>query len=87
MEKVGAPGLLAGCENRGFRRKITMIPPGPRFLEFFGSFQKQGRFVLQRGDCKRYCVDGKFVCASEVWPAEQVRAHMEAVVPELGHWK
>ena len=56
-------------------------------MEFFGSFQKQGRFVLQRGDCKRYCVDGKFVCASEVWPAEQVRAHMEAVVPELGHWK
>ena len=25
--------------------------------------------------------------ASESWPAEQVRAHMEAVVPELKHWK
>ena len=25
--------------------------------------------------------------ASEVWPAEQVRAHMEAVVPGLKHWK
>ena len=25
--------------------------------------------------------------ASEGWPAEQVRAHMEAVVPELKHWK
>ncbi len=25
--------------------------------------------------------------ASEVWTAEQVRAHMEAVVPELKHWK
>ena len=25
--------------------------------------------------------------ASEAWPAEQVRAHMEAVVPGLKHWK
>ena len=25
--------------------------------------------------------------ANESWPAEQVRAHMEAVVPELKHWK
>ena len=84
MEEVGAPGLLAGRENRGLRREIPMIPPG---APVFGIFRKQGSFVLQRGNCKRYCVDGKFVCASEAWPAEQVRAHMEAVVPELGHWK
>ena len=25
--------------------------------------------------------------ASESWPEEQVRAHMEAVLPELAHWK
>ena len=25
--------------------------------------------------------------ASEAWPAEQVRAHMEAVVPGLKHWR
>ena len=25
--------------------------------------------------------------ATESWPAEQVRAHMEAVVPKLRHWK
>ena len=25
--------------------------------------------------------------ASEQWPPEQVRAHMEAVVPQLKHWK
>ncbi len=25
--------------------------------------------------------------ASDQWPAEQVRAHMEAVVPQLKHWK
>ena len=30
-----------------------------------------------------FCVEHM---ASEKWPAEQVRAHMEAVVPKLGHW-
>ena len=25
--------------------------------------------------------------ANENWPAKQVRAHMEAVVPNLKHWK
>lgn len=25
--------------------------------------------------------------ASDSWPAEQVRAHMEAIVPNLKHWK
>lgn len=25
--------------------------------------------------------------ATADWPAEQVRAHMEAVVPQLKHWK
>lgn len=25
--------------------------------------------------------------ASESWPAEQIRAHMEAMVPNLAHWK
>lgn len=25
--------------------------------------------------------------ATEKWPEEQVRAHMEAVVPKLNHWK
>ena len=25
--------------------------------------------------------------ASEAWPEEQVRAHMQAVVPGLKHWK
>ena len=25
--------------------------------------------------------------ASESWPAEQVRAHMESMVPNLAHWK
>ena len=31
-----------------------------------------------------FCVEHM---ASEAWPKEQVRAHMEAVVPTLKHWK
>ena len=31
-----------------------------------------------------FCVEHM---SSESWPAEQVRAHMEAVVSELRHWK
>ena len=31
-----------------------------------------------------FCVEHM---ANENWPKEQVRAHMEAVVPELKHWK
>ena len=51
--------------------------------------------------CKWCYTDGEFMysskeqlidfcvahMASEQWPAEQVRAHMEAVVPHLKHWK
>ena len=31
-----------------------------------------------------FCVEHM---ATETWPKEQVRAHMEAVVPLLKHWK
>lgn len=31
-----------------------------------------------------FCVEHM---ASDAWPREQVRAHMEAVVPNLKHWK
>lgn len=31
-----------------------------------------------------FCVEHM---ANENWPAEQVRAHMEAVIPKLNHWK
>ena len=31
-----------------------------------------------------FCVEHM---ATEAWPAAQVRAHMEAVVPQLRHWK
>ena len=57
---------------------------------------------LQKTDYCKWCyADGEFkysskeqlidFCvehmATEEWPAEQVRAHMESVVPGLKHWK
>ena len=63
------------------------------------SREKDG--ALNEEYCKWCYKDGKFVysskeqlidfcvehMANENWPKEQVRAHMEAVVPELKHWK
>ena len=57
--------------------------------------------ALNEEYCKWCYTDGEFKYASkeqlidfcvehmssESWPAEQVRAHMEAVVPGLRHWK
>ena len=51
--------------------------------------------------CKWCYADGKFTyeskeqlidfcvehLASDAWPKEQVRAHMEAVLPTLKHWR
>ena len=35
-------------------------------------------------ELRDFCVEHM---ATKEWPAEQVRAHMEAVVPNLKHWK
>ena len=57
--------------------------------------------TLNEEYCKWCYADGKFrysspeelidFCvsrmATDAWPEEQVRAHMEAVVPQLKHWK
>lgn len=40
--------------------------------------------VYQLGQLIDFCAEH---LANENWPAEQVRAHMEAVVPNLKHWK
>ncbi|MBQ9558034.1 MAG: helix-turn-helix domain-containing protein [Clostridia bacterium] len=56
---------------------------------------------LNEDYCKWCYADGKFTyssmeqlidfcsehLATESWPAEQIRAHMEATLPRLGHWK
>ena len=65
------------------------------------SISREADGFLNEDYCKWCYADGEFkydseqqlidFCvehmASESWPAEQVRAHMEAVVPQLRHWK
>ncbi len=65
------------------------------------SIRREKDGALNEEYCKWCYEDGKFVysskeqlidfcvehMANENWPKEQVRAHMEAVVPELKHWK
>ena len=43
-----------------------------------------GKVVTTKEQLIDFCVEH---LANENWPAEQVRAHMEAVVPNLKHWK
>ena len=66
-----------------------------------GTISKEPDGDFNEAYCKWCYVDGVFTykskeqlidfcvghMANENWPAEQVRAHMEAVVPKLNHWK
>ena len=66
-----------------------------------GTISKETDGDFNEASCKWCYVDGVFTykskeqlidfcvehMATEDWPAEQVRAHMEAVVPTLDHWK
>ena len=66
-----------------------------------GTISKEPDGDFNEAYCKWCYVDGVFTykskeqlidfcvehMATEDWPAEQVRAHMEAVVPTLDHWK
>ena len=66
-----------------------------------GTLSKEPDGEFNEDYCKWCYADGKFTyeskeqlidfcvkhMASENWPAEQIRAHMEALVPTLKHWK
>lgn len=66
-----------------------------------GTTSKEPDGAFNEEYCKWCYADGKFTytspeqlidfcvqhMATEAWPAEQVRAHMEAVVPQLNHWR
>lgn len=65
------------------------------------TFSKEPDGFFNEDYCKWCYTDGEFTytskeqlidfcvehMANENWPADQVRAHMEAVVPNLKHWK
>ena len=66
-----------------------------------GTTSKEPDGAFNEEYCKWCYADGQFTytspeqlidfcvqhMATETWPAEQVRAHMEAVVPQLNHWR
>ena len=65
------------------------------------TFSREPDGTVNEEYCKWCYADGKFTydskeqlidfcvehMATPEWPAEQIRAHMEAVVPTLKHWK
>ena len=84
---LGAPRQLI-CQCCGMP-----LEDGTMSREINGSFNEDyckwcyadGEFKYDREQqLIDFCVEHT---ASESWPAEQVRAHMEAVVPQLRHWK
>ena len=59
------------------------LEDGTMSRENDGSFNEEFKYDSEQ-QLIDFCVE---YMASESWPAEQVRAHMEAVVPQLRHWK
>lgn len=84
---LGSPRqLICQCCGMPLEDGTTSKEPDGDFNEDYCKWCYSG------GECKYtsmeqlidFCVEHM---ASEAWPAEQVRAHMEAVVPTLRHWK
>ena len=64
---------------------ISAEPDGELNEEYCKWCYADGEFKYSsREQLIDFCVEHM---ASADWPAEQVRAHMEAVVPELRHWQ
>lgn len=84
---LGSPRTLI-CQCCGMPLDDTTISrePGGAFNEDYCKWcYTGGEFTYtSKEHLIDFCVTHM---ASESWPAEQVRAHMEAVVPELKHWK
>ena len=84
---LGAPRQLI-CQFCGMPLDDSTISKEPD-----GSFNEEYcKWCYTEGEFKYtsieqlidFCVEHM---SSENWPPEQVRAHMEAVVPNLNHWK
>lgn len=66
--------------------EITSREPDGSFNEEYCKWcYSGGKFKYESAEqLIDFCVEHM---ATEAWPAEQVRAHMEAVVPQLKRWK
>ena len=84
---LGAPRqLICQCCGMSLEDATTSHEPNDDFNEDYCKWcYADGTFKYQsKEELIDFCTKHM---ASEAWPAEQVRAHMEAVVPNLKHWK
>ena len=84
---LGAPKqLICQCCDMPLEDATTSHEPSGDFNEDYCKWcYADGSFKYStKEELIDFCVTHM---ASEAWPAEQVRAHMEAVVPNLRHWK
>ena len=84
---LGAPRQLI-CQCCGMPLEDAVIskePDGTFNEEYCKWCYTDGEFKYESPEqLIKFCVEHM---ASDAWPKEQVRAHMEAVVPELRHWQ
>lgn len=84
---LGAPQrLICQCCGMPLEDSILSREPDGSFNEEYCTWcYSGGKFTYtSKEQLIDFCVAHM---ASEDWPAQQVRAHMETVVPELKHWK
>lgn len=84
---LGAPQhLICQCCGMPLEDSILSREPDGSFNEEYCAWcYSGGKFTYtSKEQLIDFCVAHM---ASEDWPAQQVRAHMETVVPELKHWK
>ena len=84
---LGAPRqLVCQCCGMPLEDSTTSREPDGTFNEEYCKWcYTDGEFrYTSKEQLIDFCVAHM---ASESWSAEQVRAHMEAVVPQLAHWK
>lgn len=84
---LGSPRQLI-CQCCGMPLEdatISREPDGAFNEEYCKWCYTDGEFKYESPEqLIEFCVEHM---ASDAWPKEQVRAHMEAVVPQLRHWK
>ena len=84
---LGTPRqLICQCCGMPLEDNTTSKEPNGDFNEEYCKWcYSDGTFkYTSKEQLIDFCVEHM---ATESWPAEQVRAHMEAVVPKLNHWK
>ena len=83
---LGSPKqLICQCCGMPLEDETTSKEPGGNYNEEYCKWcYSDGEFKYSsKEELIDFCVEH---LATEAWPKEQVRAHIEAVVPNLRHW-